>query len=333
MMELQHESRSEIVKLMPSDRQLTDVRGTDANLAGRSDRDGSRENAALCASPWSRLVTHGLEAHVTGSTLERRTCDTGFQPVRGDVRTRKFQHFTFQTSLFNRCRRGFTLVELLVVISIIALLLSILLPAANKARESARRAACLSNLRQVHLTFMLYAQDNRDRVPIGYRANNRQFNSMVFSSTAKKFVLFGVLFKAGYMKDPRVFFCPSEVDPQSILNSGVNIWPPGDPSKQVYAGYSGRADTLIPDDLSTANPLTFPKLINFRNKALVSDLFHMPMRLDTRHRNGINVLYGDGSAHWVPRTDFNDLLAPCPSISATYNDNQIAIWHVLDSEY
>jgi prepilin-type processing-associated H-X9-DG protein len=219
------------------------------------------------------------------------------------------------------------------VIGIVALLISILLPALTRARESARRVACLSNLRQVHLTFMLYAQDNHDRVPIGYRVNNRQFNSMVFSSTSKKFVLFGVLYKAGYMKDPRIFFCPSEVDPQSILNSNVNVWPPGDPTKQVYAGYSGRAETLIPDDLSTASPLTFPKLSNFRTKVLLADLFHIPMRLDTRHRTGINVLYGDGSAHWVPRTDFDDLLKQCLSISGNYNDQQLAIWHVLDTEY
>jgi prepilin-type N-terminal cleavage/methylation domain-containing protein/prepilin-type processing-associated H-X9-DG protein len=246
---------------------------------------------------------HGLEAHVTDAPLRHAR------------------------------RRGFTLIELLVVIAIIALLLSILMPAIARARESARRTACLSNIRQVHLTFFLYAQDNRDRVPIGYRANNRQFNSMVFSSTAKKLVLFGVLYKAGYMKDPRVFFCPSEVDPQSTLNSGTNVWPPGDPSKQVYAGYGGRAETLIPDDLSTANPLTFPKLANFHNKALLADLFHMPMRIDTRHRTGINVLFGDGSAHWIPRSDFETLLDPCISISANWNDNQIAIWRLLDTEY
>ena len=259
----------------------------------------------------------------------------GFQPMQKALRTSVSTSFKSTRRAIPAATRscGFTLVELLVVIGIIALLISILLPALNRARESARRTACLNNLRQVHLTFMYYAQDNRDRVPIGYRVNNRQFNSMVFSSTSKKFVLFGVLYKAGYMKDPRVFFCPSEVDPQSLLASNVNVWPPGDPTKQVYAGYGGRADYPIPDDLSTANPLTFPKLANFQTKALISDLFHMPMRLDTRHRDGINVLYGDGSAHWAPRTDFNDQLKQCTSISGTWNDNQLAIWHILDKEY
>ena len=284
----------------------------------------------------SEVAQHGLEAHVTGAPFELVPCDMAFQPIPSDSRLKDARTTSSPAPDPKRpCdrRRGFTLVELLVVIGIVALLISILLPTLTRARESARRAACLSNLRQVHLTFMFYAQDNRDRVPIGYRVNNRQFNSMVFSSTSKKFVLFGVLYKAGYMKDPRIFFCPSEVDPQSLLRSNLNAWPPGNPTQQVYAGYGGRADSLIPDDLSTANPLTFPKLANFHHKALLADLFHMPMRLDTRHRNGINALYGDGSAHWIPRTDFDDELKLCTSISAAYNDNQIAIWHILDTEY
>lgn len=56
--------------------------------------------------------------------------------------------------------RGFTLVELLVVIAVIALLVSILLPALHKAREAAQAVACLSNLRQCGIGFQLYAHNN-----------------------------------------------------------------------------------------------------------------------------------------------------------------------------
>jgi prepilin-type processing-associated H-X9-DG protein len=220
----------------------------------------------------------------------------------------------------------------MVVIGIVALLVGILMPAVSRARETARRAACLSNLRQVHLTFYLYAQANQDRVPIGYRGGNRQWDSMVFSATSKRLVLYGLLYQSGYMKDPRVFFCPSEVDPQSSLDSEVNPWPPGNPSKQIYAGYGGRAETLLPDDLSTIAPGVMPRLTKFRNKAILADLFHMPRRLETRHRDGINVLYGDGSAHWVPRSNFDDLLTPCVSISAAWNSYQWGIWQKLDTQ-
>ena len=62
---------------------------------------------------------------------------------------------------------GFTLVELLVVIGIIALLIAILLPALTKAKENANRTACLSNIRQLGVGFMMYTQDNRGKWPAG----------------------------------------------------------------------------------------------------------------------------------------------------------------------
>jgi len=60
---------------------------------------------------------------------------------------------------------GFTLVELLVVIGIIALLISMLLPALNRARDSARTLQCLSNLRQIQFGLLQYLRDNKDIIP------------------------------------------------------------------------------------------------------------------------------------------------------------------------
>src|SRR5213592_2514501 len=60
---------------------------------------------------------------------------------------------------------GFTLVELLVVIGVIALLISILMPALRRAREAANGAACSSNQRQIMMAFLMFANEHKGHLP------------------------------------------------------------------------------------------------------------------------------------------------------------------------
>jgi len=67
--------------------------------------------------------------------------------------------------LKSKANAGFTLIELLVVVSIIAILAALLLPALARAKQKARQAACLSNLRQIGVGFTLYQTENQERFP------------------------------------------------------------------------------------------------------------------------------------------------------------------------
>src|SRR5687768_3434207 len=188
--------------------------------------------------------------------------------------------------------RGFTLLELLIVIGVIGVLLGLLLPAVGRARESARRASCLSNLRQVHQSFLLFAGDHDGQVPLGYRATTgikarKQFNSMIYSGTSKKFCLFGALYKTGKIPRPEIFFCPSNEDPQSNFDTEVNPWPPGPEGTSAvngWAGYGCRPDRELPDiEPGELVPRTMPRFADFHSKAIFADLTAQPARVDLRH--------------------------------------------------
>jgi prepilin-type N-terminal cleavage/methylation domain-containing protein len=223
-------------------------------------------------------------------------------------------------------RRAFSLIELLVVIAIIGILASLLLPALSRGKERARRTSCLSNLRQVYLLEHVYALDHDGAVPLGYRTGVKQFNTMVYSGTADRFVLFGALWTAGLIDQPKILYCPSETAAAQGFNTGANPWPPGTPGINVQGGY---ASVPIVDWGNADAPPAWPMLEELATNAILADGVGQPDRVDSRHRDGVNVLYGHGGAQWVPREVFDAPLQQCSGVNAGNNAKQDEVWQRL----
>jgi len=125
---------------------------------------------------------------------------------------------------------GFTLIELLVVIAIIAILAAMLLPALQQAREKARTASCMSNMRQLGLATLTYATDNDDYFPKGpcRETRNIESNKHFAWTMERPFVAdfrIGALVRyMGDSPDPDVLDCPSD---KGEIAAGTRLVRPG----------------------------------------------------------------------------------------------------------
>jgi prepilin-type N-terminal cleavage/methylation domain-containing protein/prepilin-type processing-associated H-X9-DG protein len=113
-------------------------------------------------------------------------------------------------------KRAFTLIELLVVIAIIAILAAILFPVFAQAREKARQTACLSNMKQWGLAFVMYVQDYDERSPMAGAEGWHRNQVPPFASQWWVALV-------PYMKNNQVYVCPSDASNQIAEASQVRV--------------------------------------------------------------------------------------------------------------
>jgi prepilin-type N-terminal cleavage/methylation domain-containing protein len=231
-----------------------------------------------------------------------------------------------------RRRTGFTLVELLVVIGIIALLISILLPTLANARRSAIRTQCLSNQRQLALALQMYATQFRrgnfppqlkgvDSYQSGYAFHTSwddvpngtgEYENTRFSNDG--FVGLGYLVRYKLVKDGRAFYCPAmgEID-YLRYETFKDVWPrvlafkpqPGDGLHLGYnyrVFYQDRPPWITMNDVIKLSNLKMGKLGKFKGvMALTSDFPWWYGYNTWTHTKpyGLNVGFSDGHGEFV----------------------------------
>jgi prepilin-type N-terminal cleavage/methylation domain-containing protein len=286
---------------------------------------------------------------VKGKLMERIRCPSPPHRWCGASTPRELPARWMGGRGFGCGRAGFTLVELLVVIAIIAVLIGLLLPTLRRARESANRTHCLSNLRQIGDCLQMYQNQFRGQLPvyvIGYssRLGHFMYVGNVGATPMNDFTGLGLMVPANILPTrpesarARVFYCPSaaSIFPQNDFdhddpdnNAAVNnpwIGEPGSSTRNTYTMrpeyYSSDAVPQYPLarwDLElttrTDNPVRilevdptrpcFPRAAEFTRRgasALLTDM--IPTNGSngvTVHGGGLNALYANWSAKYIPR--------------------------------
>jgi prepilin-type N-terminal cleavage/methylation domain-containing protein/prepilin-type processing-associated H-X9-DG protein len=200
-------------------------------------------------------------------------------------------------------RNGFTLIELLVVIAIIAILAAILFPVFAQAREKARQATCVSNLKQIGTGMMMYTQDYDERYPIFSFANCRPGYDAIWTNELLP-----------YTKNEQIFVCPSITPPYSTTNGGPRggPWAPGRCPGGIPTSYmmtSFMTNVALAQIPAPAEQVYVFDGVGGSNLWAASQVCgavrgsnearRWICRFLMAHNDGSSVLFADGHAKWV----------------------------------
>ena len=226
---------------------------------------------------------------------------------------------------------GFTLIELLVVIAIIALLAALLLPALASAREAGRKAACLSNLRQIGIAIHGYAPDYGGRIPYGPKAPPFISPSDLYPSTGAPTsllslrggapVALGLLLPQHLANQPKVLFCPGSDQKQDADAELANVGITQAQGSYYYRHAGNTSQFDAPNVPLTTDHLQLDHLGDNRNgdpiRALVIDtqflcapgLEIFNVKTHTHHQQRFaDILFADGHARSRPNKDSSFLV-------------------------
>jgi prepilin-type N-terminal cleavage/methylation domain-containing protein/prepilin-type processing-associated H-X9-DG protein len=209
-------------------------------------------------------------------------------------------------------RKGFTLIELLVVIAIIAILAAILFPVFSRAREMARSAACLTNMKQIGLALMMYVQDWDGRLP-GSRMGP---GGPCCSNTGAWFYTWREILYP-YIKNWQVWRCPSApyIGPSEELGGPEGCRNPTLPSLQPPPGtqLDYRWNSRFCFSWDHGRGLSYASLDWFYDPARVIIVQELPSycsdggtwcndvfsKETALHNGGKNYIFADGHAKWL----------------------------------